>query len=511
MIVKNRKYNKAAINYLITMIMFFITSNKIIAQDYIFQQIKIEDGLSQSTIFASLQDSKGYMWFATRSGLNRYDGYKFVIYTNDPKDSTTLSDDGTNSLFEDKNGVLWIGTVEGNINRFDRSTETFNFKNISSIIRIIPEQSDDFFEYPLCFSRNQSSTITCIKEDNEGTLWIGTWGEGIINIDKNFNLKNHLYSDGKNLNSLRTNRITDLQFDETGRLWVATFGGGLTRITKSKINSNETFTFENLSQGTDEFSLSDNKLLTLYEDSEKNIWIGSYYGGIIFISEEETKKTFGKTKLNCQRCPTSSNRLSRNTVISLTEDKNKNLWIGTFGGGLIRYNYRNNESFHFFNDPLNKNSLGDNDVLSLSTDRSGIIWAGSHLGAGITKIQVNNAKFHHIKHDASKQNSLNDDVVWSIYKDASDILWIGTYKGGINIYNPSTKSFSSIKNSGSTNSVSSNHIRVIKEDGFGNLWVGTYDGGLNIISKKTKEIKIYKSDENRYSQHQRKSDSGYFY
>ena len=88
---------------LITVIMLLISS-KVLPQDYVIKQLRIEDGLSQSTIFASLQDSKGYMWFATRSGLNRYDGYKFNLCFNDPKDSTSLSDDGTNSLYEDKNG-----------------------------------------------------------------------------------------------------------------------------------------------------------------------------------------------------------------------------------------------------------------------------------------------------------------------------------------------------------------------------------------------------------------------
>ena len=494
MIVKNKKYNKAAINYLVTMMMFFITSNKIIAQDYILQQIKIEDGLSQSTIFASLQDSKGYLWFATRSGLNRYDGYKFVIYANDPKDSTTLSDDGTNSLFEDSNGTLWVGTVIGHINRFNRESETFTHRNISSLLKAIPDQTNDFYEYPLAFSRNQITTITCITEDKQGTLWIGTWGKGIVNIDKNFNVINHIYSDAKNQTGLKSNRIMDLHFDTNGKLWVASFGGGLTRISKTNSNSKEDFVFENVMQGSDEYSLPDNKLLKLFEDSEKNIWIGSFYGGLIFISREDTKIPFGKAKINCERCPVSENKFSRNTVITFAEDKNHYLWIGTFGGGLIRYDYHKNETLHFFNDPLNQNSLGDNDVLSLCTDRSGIIWAGSHLGAGITKIQVNNAKFHHIKHNASNKNSLNDDVVWSLYKDANDVLWIGTYKGGINIYDPSTKSFSSIKNSGNANSISSNHIRVIKEDRFDNLWVGTYDGGLNIINKKTKKIKIYKND-----------------
>ena len=78
--------------------------------------------------------------------------------------------------------------------------------------------------------------------------------------------------------------------------------------------------------------------------------------------------------------------------MAITEDKKQNIWLGTFGGGLIKYNSVKNLSEHYFNDPLNVNSLGDNDVLSLSVDRSGIIWAGSHLGAGVTKIQINNAR-----------------------------------------------------------------------------------------------------------------------
>ena len=221
--------------------MFFITSHIIMAQDYIFRQLRIEDGLSQTTVFSSLQDSKGYMWFATRGGLNRYDGYKFVVYINDPKDSTSISDDGTNSLFEDKNGTLWIGTIYGNLNRYNSDTETFSTNNISSVIKTIPDLSNDFYEYPISFSRNKSTTITCITEDKEGTLWIGTWGKGIVNIDKNFNLINHIYSDPNNPAGLKTNRIMDLHFDAEGRLWVATFGGGLTRISKIKDNSKARF------------------------------------------------------------------------------------------------------------------------------------------------------------------------------------------------------------------------------------------------------------------------------
>lgn len=493
--MKKTLINIRIVNFSIQILLALLCllSVQILPQDYVIKQLRIEDGLSQSTIFASLQDSKGYMWFATRSGLNRYDGYNFKPYFNDPKDSTSLSDDGTNSLYEDKNGNLWIGTIYGNINRFNSKYETFTYKNVSELVEIRPNQTDDFYEYPLSFSRNQKTTITSITEDKEGKLWIGTWGNGVIVVDKNFKKYNHFYYERNNPNSLRTNRIMDLHFDKDGRLWIATFGGGLTRLTKSLKNSKEVFSFETLLQGVNEFSLSDNKLLNIFEDSKNNIWIGSYYGGLILIPNDQTKLPFGKAIINCQRCPVSQNMTIPNTVMSFAEDKENYLWIGTFGGGLIRYDHNKNESLHFFNDPFNQNSLGDNDVLSLCIDRSGIIWAGSHLGAGITKIYKNNARFNHVKHDPRKENTLNDDVVWAIYKDKGNILWIGTYKGGVNRYDIASNNFSYINNSEKNKSISSNHVRAIEEDRFGNLWIGTYNGGLNIINKNTYKSVVYEN------------------
>ncbi len=463
------------------------------SQEYIFHQLRIEDGLSQSTILASLQDSEGYMWFATRSGLNRYDGYKFVVYLNDPKDSTSISDDATNSIYEDKSGTLWIGTNNGNLNKFDRYTETFSHKTISSLIDKIPEQTDEFYEYPLTFSRNQSSSITSITEDDLGNLWIGTWGNGILQLDKQFRRINHFYSDRNNKNGLPTNRIMHLLFDKIGRLWIATFGGGLCRLTINKKNNQNKFVFENFPIGSDQYSLNDSKLLTLHQDSEKNLWIGSFFGGINYIENTQLSLPPGKAiiKRHLTSLKTST---AVNAIMSLAEDKDKQLWIGTFGDGLIRYDKTKNTVLHFYNDPLNPNSLGDNNVLSLSIDKTGIIWAGSHLGAGITKIQINNAIFHHVKHLPGNNNSLNDDVVWAIYEDLENNLWIGTYKGGLNKYNPVTNKFSFIMHSNNKQSLSSNHIRSIKEDRYGNLWIGTYNGGLNILNKKTNQIKVFKNN-----------------
>ena len=492
MVVKNNKYTSLKLRGQFIILLIFIIQTGLSGQEYIFKQLKIEDGLSQSTIFASLQDSKGYMWFATRSGLNRYDGYRFRVYYNDPKDSLTISDDGTNSLYEDKKGTLWIGTIYGNLNQYNRSTETFKYKNISTLIKNIPVNTEEYYEYPLSFSRNQDETITAITEDKDGNIWIGTWGKGIICIDKNYNLKHNFYFDKNNPEGLRSNHIMDLLFDDNGKLWVATFGGGLTRITKKIENNSEFFFFENLNTGNDEYSLPDNKLLTLLLDSKKNMWIGSYYGGLIFIPGPKVNLPFGKFKISKEYCPYAASPKSKNTIMSILEDQKKIIWIGTFGGGLIRYDFEHNKSLHFFNDPMDENSLGDNDVLSLCIDRSGIIWAGSHLGKGITKIQQNKAKFHWIKHESGNKNSLNDNVVWSVYKDNGNNLWVGTYKGGINKVDLNKNSFTFYSNSGNKRLLSSNHIRVIKEDLFNNLWIGTYDGGLNIVNRSFSKSIIYK-------------------
>src|SRR5690606_30715480 len=121
-------------------------------QDYIFSQLTIEDGLSQSTVFTSLQDETGFMWFGTSSGLNKFDGYTFTNYLNDPDDSSSIAGEVIVSLYEDADNVLWIGTVEGNINRYNRLTDSFKSLNISDLIGEDIQPELNYYEYPLSFS-----------------------------------------------------------------------------------------------------------------------------------------------------------------------------------------------------------------------------------------------------------------------------------------------------------------------------------------------------------------------
>ncbi len=459
-------------------------------QDYKFTHLKIEDGLSQSTVYSIIQDKKGFMWFGTGNGLNKYDGYKFFIYSNNPSDSTSISDNGIISMIEDHEGIIWIGTSAGNINRFNRTYEEFSHKNISEIIEKTNLPSDYYFDYPISFARNLSQTITAICEDLNHNLWIGTWGKGVIVVDKNFKLLNHFYNDpNDNKSTLPTNRIMDIQCDSDGNIWIATFGKGLLKVEFSDNKKYDSVQFINyLNKNT--VSNGDDFIIKVFEDRKKNLWIGTYYSGVYFLSEDQKQLNPQQVKFGRYKNSAGTNSLSNNTVMYFDEDKEGNIWIGTLGGGLDRLNPESKIFFNFKSDPLNQNSLADNDILSLCVDKSGIIWAGSHLGKGITKIQRSTTKFNMIGFDPNNQNSLNDGVVWAIHKDKSGFLWFGTYKGGINCYDPQRIKLLFFKNK-SNSKLSSNHIRVIVEDNYENLWIGTYDGGLNIYNKKTGEIKVY--------------------
>ena len=158
-----------------TLVILFCISAFSQTTEYIFNQFTDADGLSQSTIFSMIQDKEGFLWLGTIDGLNRFDGYKFNVYTNDPDDSTSISDNFISALYEDKDGYMWVGTVNGYLNRFNRRTETFKRFYINDFFTITKNPDVNFYEYPLAFSRNQINTITSITEDAEGFLWVGTW------------------------------------------------------------------------------------------------------------------------------------------------------------------------------------------------------------------------------------------------------------------------------------------------------------------------------------------------
>jgi ligand-binding sensor domain-containing protein len=211
-----------------------------------FERISREQGLSQVSVLCIIQDRQGFMWFGTQDGLNKYDGYQFVIYRHDPGNINSLSGNYIRSIHEDTVGNLWIGTQGGGLNKFDRKTETFTrYQN----------QADN----PKSLSENQ---VWSIYEDTDGNLWIGTRGGGLNKFDRKTETFTRYQNQADNPKSLSDNRVRSIYEDAEGNLWIGILGGGLNKFDRKT----ETFTrYQN--QADNPKSLSHNNVLSIYGSS----------------------------------------------------------------------------------------------------------------------------------------------------------------------------------------------------------------------------------------------------
>jgi len=489
---------------ILKIILYLLVSNTFAlsqTEEYIYQQLTDVDGLSQSTIFAAIQDKEGYLWLGTIDGLNRYDGYEFKVYLNDPSDSTSLTDNFISALFEDSEGFIWIGTVNGHLNRFNKKNEVIKRFYVNDYFKTERKPDVNFYDYPLAFSRNQINTVTSITEDKDGYLWIGTWGNGIIKFNKKSNAGFHIFHEPDNPNGISSNRILDIIIDSNESVWIATFGGGINKLDKNYFiycRKNPEIKPEFLHYRSNDgviHSLSDDKVITLFEDRDRNLWIGTFYGGLNKL--DFINKSYPPSKASFEEYLVSESNESpakNNTVMAITEDFDGYLWVGTFGSSVNRFDKYAKTFVDFSELSTQQSAFHDAEILSLFVDRSGIIWVGSHLGEGVTKIQKRSPKFKKINSQSMGRLKLNDDVVWSLFKDTNNDLWVGTYRGGVNVLNFESNQRYTITKSEDGNSISDNHIRSFAEDYFGNIWIGTYSGGLNRINRGNRKIDVFKNE-----------------
>lgn len=457
-----------------------------IHDDFRFVKIGIEQGLSQSTIYSILQDKRGYLWFGTANGLNRYDGYEFVVYTNNPDDSSSISDNEITSLYEDAEGYLWIGTAKGILNKFDPNTETFTHFDIANTSDWYLTEDEVFFNYPLTFTRNQNSSITTIAQDQNGYLWIGTWGKGLLKFNPETNQKKYFYYFQNKPNSLSSNKIVKICVDAQNNVWIGTFGGGLNRI-----DGSETTKATILSRNTSKklFEKLGDRITSITTDQNGNLIIGDYGKGISIINAstkylQPSKWQISKLNLNIQTKENFPN------IMAVCKDKQNDLWIGTYGNGLIKYN-RRKKTFQQFTNSDDPNSISENEIQSIYVDNSGIVWIGTQLGSGVNKLEPDKNKFKTFPVSSGDGKSLNDNIVWSIYEDNENSLWIGTYRGGLNKLDNKNGNFKYFKK----DKIWDNHVRAITEDYNNNLWIGTFSNGVTFYDRRKDKFRNFRMGE----------------
>lgn len=522
--------------------MLFVTAILVVfqtarTQPHYFTHFQVEDGLSNNAVICSMQDRKGFLWFGTKDGLNRFDGYSFKIYRHDEVDSGSIGSNFIHCLYEDRGGTLWVGTDQG-IFSYNALNETFSrLKHTPfSEIRDISEDADgnlwfiaDLILYrfnkrtrqliPYSPDHYFRATSLCLTSENQ--LWIAT-PEGDIKkyharedsfssvnvfahspravsnwIEKLYNAGDHLLwigtsNQGVKLFNTETGRYRDIlthnknnttffardfiRYDQD-TYWIATESGII-------IYHMKTGKYEILEkQFNNPYSVSDNAVYTFCKDKEGGVWSGTYFGGLNYYTRAYGffKKYFPKA---------GENSLSGNAVREICPDGYGNLWIGTEDGGLSRLDPQR-EHFTSFRPDGTRTGISNINIHGLLITGD-TLWIGT-FEHGLDLMNVSTGKV--IRHFAAGPApfDLKSNFVYCIYRTRDGKVILGT-TNGLYSYNARDGHFVNIS------LIPAYFYTTIYEDSEGTIWAGTYRNGLYFFNPGTGQTGSYRYDpENDHS------------
>lgn len=510
-IIKNTYSCKIFLLFSAAVLVLFILLTNLNAQssddnDFQFSHITTEDGLSLNSVTKIIQDRRGFLWFGTYNGLNRYDGYNFKVFLPEQSNPNSISNHAIISLYEDSKGSIWAGTLDG-LNRYDWKTEKFyKYKNNptdphslsnNNIYSIFEDRGGNIWVGTLNglnkYNRDKDNfivikkvasvlnpdslnSVICIEEDYKGNLWLGTWN-GLTCMQKNGNIIKHFFSESLNSKSFDYRKIITILEDDLHKLWIGTNRKGLKKYDPATEN------FKDYPSVFDKLNTVSHEYITdIFQDKSKNIWVGTKNG---LNKYDKQKDEFIRILHNPQK-PLS---IINNEIYSIIEDNTGLMWIGT-AGGVCMFNKPMNKFRYFQEDKNNlEKGLSSNRVNSVYIDKKDNIWVGTF--EGLDKIDRTSSKITHYKHLPGNKNSLSNNYITSVKEDHLGYLWIGTQDDGLNRYNPSTGEFKLYNyDITDTQSISNKGINAICEDHNGNMWFGTW-WGLNKFNRESEKFFRY--------------------
>lgn len=407
----------------------------------IFSNLGSNDGLSQSTVWNTLQDDIGFIWIATSEGLNRYDGQRFKVFKHDPENPNSLADNQIRDMCKGPANDFWLATANG-LTRYDPHQDRFeSFRSQPGVPHSLS------YNYVVCLAGTEDS------------LWIGT-REGLnrMRFDKPGHFERFRH-DPQDPMSLNHNEVRGILYDRKKRLWVATFGG-LARFDTDKQ------AFVRYTAGPD--GLSHNQVRALAEDSEGFIWAGTSRGLNRFNPETQTWQRFFAD-------PNRADHLHDDWINVLVADRESGLWIGTKDSGLHLYDSVTGRFSHYSRTPGLENTIAGNNIISLFIDRARMLWIGT-FSAGVSKLDL---KASQIRKIDLTDNGIEAKEVQAMFFAPDETLWVGTQYGLIEHNQREQRTLLHTSDPARKDSLSENQVLSIQADIQGRIWAGTYSGGLN--------------------------------
>ncbi len=498
--------------------------------------ITIDNGIVNNEVTAIHQDKYGFLWFGTRGGLNRYDGYDFDLIRYNQFSKKNLSNQAVEVIAEDRNNILWIGTKNGGLNSYDILKDSIYHYKPPANIRIQEIRSLKVAKNGILYigslyglytlNKNkfnliwQSNAVYSITEDDNGniyygtssglfiynpklkeskkidlklpavitsiafdsksnTFYLGTWGKGLLAYNsKTKYTKQYLTKVNYNETGFNNNDTYRVFLDRSNQLWVGTWGGGL------KIFSPLTGEFSQVQiKSNDAYNTDYDIILSIEQDASGIIWVGTDGGGICKI--DPFKKNFKIASTNSL----TSNGINNLHVLSVLEDDFNRIWLGSRGGGL---------SFSANKKDFIQKDLGSNTkiVRSFFIHQNKHLWVGHSKGLSIiNNFYYQNKEYVNITSNVNDKQSLSGPKVTSIVQDQNKIIWVGTQEFGLNRVIGFRENIPYFKRypekNGFKGKLQNARISCMLVDTKNRLWVGTYDG-LHLYQRKTDDFIVFK-------------------
>ena len=468
-------------------------------KNLLFSHITFEQGLSQSFVKAIVKNNEGFMVFATSGGLNIYDGYQVKVFENDPEDPGSLANNRVTSLLVDFEGILWVGTDFGGLDRFIPETNQFlhfpasgalGSSRVNTLfedsrkrlwigtsegLKLFDRQKESLISFDLPVEGrkvNEADSILCILEDAAGGLWVGTWERGLVHFNPEEGRFVEFRHDPDNPGSVASDIVWSLFQESEGTLWVGT-DNGLDRVEKNYgvFDPDSQLIFEHFNvDPEDPHSISHPRILSLLQDDQQRLWVATDGGGLDLYRPETKDFMVFKTDSEYSRC------LNHNRISHLYQDNSGLLWVGTLGGGVNKADLKTWLNFgYLYHLADDKNSLSNNFVKAIHESSEGLLWIGTF--KGLNRFDPKTGVYTRFEHDPEQPGSLSHNQVLAICEDREKRIWAGTWGGGINRLDPGGETFKVYRSHPTAiGALNDDFVRSLEMDSKGVLWVGTDKG-----------------------------------